>query len=176
MAAMFESSLKTSMPRIRPACSDDFTAIGRIFHESVHQLANRDYSEAQLFAWSRERRTGEYWRARTAALEIRVAVLDDSLAGFIGFSHSGHIDLLYTLPTFARRGVARTLLLEAESELTKRAVTIAWTEASVTACSFFLSMGYQVVSHQIVSINGIELRNSRMEKILRSGRSAGGAV
>jgi putative acetyltransferase len=38
---------------------------------------------------------------------VLVAVEGDAVAGFVGFSPSGHIDLLFTSPDSVRRGIGR---------------------------------------------------------------------
>ena len=154
------------MLMIRPALESDFAAIGRVFHSAVRRIANRDYTEEQVRAWSPGEFGAERWQQRTAKLEVRVAVLDNVIAGFIGFSHSGYIDLLFVAPEFARRRIAAALLLEAESALRLLGVKAAWTEASLTAHGFFQAMGYSTVREQTVCIRGVSMRNYRMEKLM----------
>ena len=107
-----------------------------------------------------------HWLRRTAKLEVKVAVLASEVIGFIGFSHSGYIDLLFVRPQFVRRGIARALLLEAEKVIANLGVKTTWTDASLTAYRFFQTMGYRTMEKQIVCCGGVELRNCRMEKVL----------
>src|SRR5438445_533568 len=86
-------SLVSAMLVIRPVLESDFGAIGRVFHDAVHEIARRDYTEKQLRAWSPGALGAEHWQQRTARLEVRVAVVEREVAGFIGFSRSGYIDL-----------------------------------------------------------------------------------
>ena len=151
---------------VRPALESDFGAIGRVFHEAVRQIARRDYTEDQVRAWSPGQRDAAHWQRRMIKLEARVAALESVVAGFIGFSHCGYIDLLFVRPEVVRRGIARALLLEAESSLGQLGVATAWTEASLTARGFFQAMGYGTVREQTVCCGGVELRNYRMEKVL----------
>jgi putative acetyltransferase len=151
---------------IRPAVESDFGAIGRVFHDAVRQIAKRDYTEEQVRAWSPGERDAAHWQRRTAKLEVRVAELESVVAGFIGFSHSGYIDLLFVRPEFVRRGIAKALLLDAERALGQLRVKTAWTEASLTARGFFQAMGYGTMREQSVCRGGVELRNCRMEKTL----------
>ncbi len=153
---------------IRSALASDHHAIARVFHDSVHQIACQDYSDEQLDAWSPRELPAEYWQQRTAGLEVRVALLDEALAGFIAFTHAGYIDLLYTHPEFARRGVARALLRDAESTLGALGVKMLWTEASVTARGFFEAMGFRVVQQQTVECSNVQMRNYRMQKLRAS--------
>jgi putative acetyltransferase len=151
---------------IRPVLQSDFGAIGRVFHDAVRQIAKRDYSEEQVRAWSPGELDAAHWQRRTAKLEVRVAVLESVVAGFIGFSHSGYIDLLFVRPEFVRRGIARALLLEVERVIGQLGVETASTEASLTARGFFQARGYSTVREQTVCCGGVELRNCRMEKVL----------
>jgi putative acetyltransferase len=154
------------MPLIRPALADDFIAVAQIFHESIHHLAARDYTKEQLETWSGAKRSAEHWRIRTKDLKVKIAWMENTPAGFIGYSHDGHIDLLFTCPSFARRGIARALVLDAESDLLSRKTATAWTEASLTARTFFEAMGYTMVREQTVRCNGVDLNNCRMDKAL----------
>lgn len=162
------------MAVIRPAITCDFGAIACVFHDAIHQIAKHDYTEEQLRAWSPGELTAEHWQRRTRELEVKVAVTDNVLAGFIGFSRSGYIDLLFIRPDFVRRGVATALLLDAETTLRKLGVRTVWTQASLTARHFFEVMGYGILREQTVRCNGVELRNYRMEKTLTQGAAPNG--
>jgi putative acetyltransferase len=92
--------------------------------------------------------------------------MGEAMAGFIGFSREGYIDLLFTRPEFVRQGVARALLCCAEDWLGQAGVKTAWTEASLSARGFFEAMGYRVRQEQVVLCGGVPLRNCRMVKSL----------
>lgn len=154
------------MFEIRPALKADFSAIGDIFHDAVHQVARGHYTQEQLRAWSPGPFDAAHWQRRAAQLEMRVAVLDRTPAGFIGFSRVGYVDLLFVRPEFVRRGFGRKLLVEAERFLAQSNVKIAWTDASATARSFFEAIGYTIVREQTARCGDTELHNYRMEKIL----------
>ena len=159
---------------IRPNRASDLDAIGRVYHEAVRQIAKHDYTEEQVQAWSPRQFDAAHWQNRISNLVVRVAVLENVLAGFIGFTPLGHIDLLFVRPEFVRRGIARALLLDAEKVLAQSGVKTAWTEASLTARDFFQAMGYQAVREQTVSCGGVNLRNFRMERMLTPGASLNG--
>jgi putative acetyltransferase len=151
---------------IRAAAIADFRTIAQIFHDSVRKIARQDYTEDELKAWSPGERPPEYWLERTAHLDVRVALVHHILAGFIGFSRMGYIDLLFTRPESVRCGVARTLLSDAETTLRRLGVPVVSTDASLAARGFFLAMGYSVVREQTVDCGGIQLRNCHMNKSL----------
>lgn len=114
------------------------------------------------------------WRSRLARLQVLVAEADNALAGFIGFSTDGHIDLLYTAPEYARRGVASALYGETERCLSASGVRVLCTEASLVAAPFFSLQGFTVAAHQRISASarqrvmrrGVALARYVMRKLL----------
>lgn len=169
---MSELSCHEQGPRIeiRPPLPTDFAGIGVVFHEAVHGIAQADYTLEQLHAWAPTLLGAEHWRQRTAALEVRVGLVDGRLAGFIGFSVAGYIDLLFTRPEFARRGVARALLLDAERWLWEVGIRRTTTHASLAARPFFEAMGYTCLQSRTVECRGVALRNFEMAKGLEPPR------
>jgi putative acetyltransferase len=156
--------------QIRPPRPEEFGDIARIFYDAVHQVAYKDYSAEQIQAWAPLVATAEHWLERTASLETRIGLCDGCIAGFVGFSAAGHIDLLFTNPVFVRQGVASALLKDAEKFLRAAGVQLATTEASLTAHLFFERMGFDCVRPQTVICNGVGLRNFLMEKRLRDDK------
>lgn len=153
---------------IRPATELDYGSISRIFHEAVRKTARADYTEEQVRAWSPQALPASHWQRRTAELQVKVAVIGKEVVGFIGFSQSGYLDLLFVQPGFTKQGVGRQLLAAAEEHLRRAGVKLAWTEASRTAQPFFSKMGYEFVRDQTVLCNGVALQNARMEKTFPS--------
>ena len=152
--------------QIRSPLEADFAAIGDIFYQAVHHLGCRDYTPQQLRAWAPEHLDSAHWRRRTLNLEVRIGVIGEEQVGFIGFSPSGYIDLLFTHPAHARRGVARGLLSEAENILRRAGVELATTQASLTARHFFETTGYTCIRAQEAICHGVAIRNFHMEKKL----------
>ena len=151
---------------IRPATGNDLKIIAGIFHDAVQRVAIQNYTEEQVQAWSPCERPVEHWAKRTADLQLKLAEIINVPAGFIGYSHTGYIDLLFSRPEFLRRGVARSLLQDAERDLKIRHVTIAHANVSLTARPFFEAMGYACLRTQLVSCGAVELQNFGMEKKL----------
>jgi putative acetyltransferase len=157
------------MRLIRSVQASDFAHIARIFDTAIRETARSHYTEEQLEAWSPEQRSPDHWQRRTSELTVLVAVLDETVAGFVGFSPNGHIDLLFTSPDLVRRGIGRALIVEAERRLVTVGATIAWADVSLAAQPFFEAMGYRVVKEQVVFCRCVELRNLLMQKTLTAG-------
>ena len=87
------------------------------------------------------------------------------LCGFVSCTGDGHIDLLYTAPEQARRGVASLLLQHAEAHMRACGAAAFHTEASLVAQPFFARHGYVVVEEQFVQRQGVGFRRYAMRKV-----------
>ncbi|MBB5320298.1 GNAT family N-acetyltransferase [Marinobacter oulmenensis] len=156
-----ESSIHIRRYRIQ-----DLSPLVRLFTESVHQLAATAYDETQRFAWASRTPHLDTWRQRLDSLETLVAEEGSHLAGFISYEPDGNIDLVFTAPNYARRGVASALYREAEQDLAARGVSELRTEASVVARPFFERHGFEVVDEQQVTLRGAMFLRYAMRKQL----------
>ncbi len=152
----------TSVMKIRTSTDSDVASIAALFTESVHKIAARSYTPMQLVAWAPEPPDLGQWRSRLALAETLVAELDGAMAGFISYTGSGHIELLFTSPEFSRKGVASMLYECAVRILDARDVKALSTDASIEARTFFESKGFNVVEEQVVERKGVQLKRFAM--------------
>lgn len=155
----------TAHVQIRQAKTDDFEALGRVFHRAVREGAT-GYSEAQRAAWSPAPRTGEDWAAQLSGQTVWVGGADDLLLGFLTLAPDGHIDLAYIRPEAQGFGLFRRLYDALEAEARARALPRLWTEASLHAKGPFEAMGFAVLAPEDVTRGGEVFRRFRMEKSL----------
>lgn len=151
---------------VRPATDSDVPAIARLFTDSVHRIAANSYSPEQLNAWAPRHPDMEAWEARLAPLTTLVAEVEGDMSGFISFTASGHIELLFTSPAFSRQGVASTLYVAALELLHENGVQVLSTEASLEAKPFFAGKGFYVVEQQLAEREGIKLKRYLMKRPL----------
>lgn len=149
---------------VRAYLDTDLVAVVELFAASIHELAVRDYDAAQRAAWAPAAPDLAEWGQRLSGQTTLVADAGSGLAGFISYSHDGHIDLLYTSPRHARRGVASALYRAAERNLREIGVTEFVTEASLVAAPFFARQGFRVEEEQRVVRRDIEFRRYQMRK------------
>lgn len=145
---------------------EDLPAVVALFQASVSQLTTEHYDAAQRQAWSPEVADMPAWQTRLPLLELLIAEDGHSIAGFIGFSLDGHIDLLYCAPAYARQGVASALYAAAEQRLRAAGVREVFTEASLVAQAFFASQGFSVQQAQTVTRGAVTLPRMLMRKTL----------
>jgi putative acetyltransferase len=151
---------------LRAYQTQDLPAIVALFQASVSQLAAGHYDAAQRQAWAPETADMYAWQTRLSSLELLIAEDDQVIAGFIGFSLDGHIDLLFTAPGHARQGVATALYAAAEQRLRTAGARELFTEASLTARPFFARQGFSEEQAQTVTRGAVTLPRFAMRKIL----------
>jgi len=151
---------------IRKYRIQDLSPVVRLFTDSVHELTAGAYDETQRFAWASRTPHLDTWRQRLESLETLVAEEGQDLAGFISYDDDGTIDLVFTAPNYARRGIASTLYHEAEKQLIAKGAKELKTEASVVAKPFFERHGFEVVDEQRVTVRGAQFLRYNMRKDL----------
>jgi len=152
---------------LRPSTETDLPSIVSLFTHSVHQLAANSYTPEQREAWAPKTPDLAQWRSRLSKVETLIAESDGTMAGFISFTSSGHIELLFTGPAFYRRGVASLLYDAAVERLLGKGVRTLTTDASLEASPFFESKGFSVVEAQTVERDGVQLKRFAMARSLR---------
>ena len=145
---------------------DDLEALIGLFQASVNQLTTSYYDAAQREAWAPAVIDRAQWQTRLASLELLIAEDAQVIAGFIGFSLGGHIDLLSCAPRYTRRGVATALYTAAETRLRTVGAHELFTEASLVAQPFFAGRGFSVQQAQTVMRGAVKVPRMLMHKIL----------
>ncbi|MGB4072479.1 GNAT family N-acetyltransferase [Pseudomonas sp.] len=151
---------------VRTYQASDLTALVALFNASVHGLTADHYDAAQRQAWAPAATDMPEWQTRLSALELLIAEDGQAIAGFIGFSLAGHIDLLFTAPGYARQGVATALYAAAEQRLRAAGARELFTEASLVAQAFFAGQGFSVQQAQTVARGAVILPRMLMRKPL----------
>jgi putative acetyltransferase len=148
----------------RPYAAEDLPALVAVFTASVHELAARYYTPQQLDAWAPQPPELAPWRDRLQSLETIVATHGEDLTGFISYTPDGHIELLYTSPAYARRGVASLLYSCVERRLASLDAIYIFTEASLMARPFFERFGFAVTGEDTVLLRDHAFRRYTMRK------------
>ncbi len=151
---------------IRRYAPADLERLIDLFRQSVHRIARKDYTEAQVHAWAPDRIDHVAFAARREAKPTWVAEIEGMIVGFTDLESDGHIDMLFVHPDGQGRGVARALLETIERNACEHGFTRLYTEASITAKPVFTRLGFSVIEMQTVSRNGQDFTNYKMEKSL----------
>ncbi|HEV2094366.1 MAG TPA: GNAT family N-acetyltransferase [Rubrobacter sp.] len=145
---------------------DDAGPICRLFFETVRSVNLGDYSPEQVRAWAPAPPDPAAWHGRMSGRHTLVAEGDDGVVGFVELEEDGHLDMLYCRQDAVGRGVGSRLYAAAEERARGLGLGHVFTEASITARSFFERHGFRVVRRNVVVRHGVELVNFSMEKTL----------
>jgi len=144
----------------------DEAALHGVFYSAIHSLAAKDYTPEQLDAWAPSQLDIERWTARMRG--IRPFVVEDSgrIVGYADLQNDGYIDHFFVSGDRARCGVGRVLMNRIHERAKELGLGALVSDVSRTAQPFFEHFGFHVLENRIVVLGGVQLANSRMQKVL----------
>jgi GNAT superfamily N-acetyltransferase len=162
-----------SLVTIRPACLSDVPAIEELHRASVRELAASYYPpdllERFLAAGTLDRGlvdAGTYYLAEIVGLPVGSGgwmAVDDRPEG----AWRARIRSVFVHPRWARHGIGRRLVLNAETEATRAGFTHFELEATLAGMPLYQHLGYREVQHCGYPLpDGTTLPVIRMEKAL----------
>ncbi len=147
---------------------DDLDQVLTLFHDTVHAINIKDYSQEQINAWAPEKIDRDRWAHNLSNNITCVAKINDQVVGFGDATKEGFIEHMYTHKDFQGKGIASAILQQLEQELRALHIIDVQTEASITAKPFFEWQGYSIVSRQEKKHrSGIIFINYVMQKKLK---------
>ncbi|MEW4562890.1 GNAT family N-acetyltransferase [Bremerella sp. JC770] len=151
---------------VRPAGSQEYAALWQLFHDTVHHVNRSDYSPRQLAAWAPDEVDLSKWSQRMEAIQPFVVTIDETIVGFADVQPDGLIDMFFVHHAWQRRGIGSWLFREIHHRAESIQLHELHSHVSITACPFFQSQGFEIVTPQEVTINGVVLNNFLMRKML----------
>ena len=159
-------------PTLRPCLPADAGRLARLFEASVNILAAEDYDEEQRAAWAAAVEDVEAFANKLAGALTIIAETGGAIAGFASLKDNMHVDMLYTHPAFARRGVATALMQALEKLAQARGSEKLTGDVSDTALPLFEKLGFAPVRRNSVLRHDVWLANTSMEKLLAAPKGA----
>lgn len=152
---------------IRPFKPADADALAALFHASVHEAGIRDYSPAQVAAWSSSKPDPESYLRRAESRMLFVAEGEDGEPiGYGDLETGGHIDHLYCRPDKIGSGVGSALYAAIEVAAKRAGITVLVVEASEAARRLFERRDFCVDARNEFTLNGVSMHNYRMSKTI----------
>ncbi|EEL33193.1 GNAT family N-acetyltransferase [Bacillus toyonensis] len=149
---------------IRIFQKEDLEPVLQLFYETVHTVNARDYNELQLQAWAPKRLDRERWLQSLEKNICYVAEYRGVIVGFGDYNDEHYIDRLFTHKDYQGKGVASYILQKLEKEAVNLGHGDIYTEASITAKSFFERKGFICIKEQKKQHNGQIFINYVMKK------------
>lgn len=144
----------------------DEAALHDVFHSAIHTLAAKDYTPEQIDAWAPSQPDIERWTARMQGIRPFVAEESGRIVGYADLQNDGYIDHFFVSGDHARRGVGCVLMNRIHERAKELGLGALLADVSRTAQPFFERFGFHVLENRVVVIAGVQLANSRMQKIL----------
>ena len=141
---------------IRKASVEDAPAIFNIHVRSIRTLCAKDYTPAQIEGWVGGK-TLERYVPRIKRDPTFVALVDNKIVGFVRFYlPTSELASIFVDPDFARNGIGKALMERAIEEAKALGLTGFWLDASLTAVSFYKSLGFiteKEITHHFPNIS-----------------------
>lgn len=146
----------------------DAASLGGLYVRSVRGIGCRDYSPRQVEAWATLAPAPERLDELSRDGRIRLVAVDDAdqPIAFADLELDGHIHFLYCAPEVAGTGVTSALYDHLENAARQRRIIRLYSEASETARGLFLHKGFTVTARRELEINGVQIHNYAVEKLL----------
>ncbi len=151
---------------IREFTITDTQQILQLFHDTVHRINIRDYSQAQVDAWAPEYVDVQKWIERMQDRMTYVAEENGKAIGFAEIEGNGHIGCFYAHADYQNMGVGTALFQQIQLTAKNLGLQKLSAEVSITAKPFFERMGFTAIAPQEVERRGVKLINYVMEKSL----------
>jgi len=152
--------------KIRLFDKQDVEQIAKLFHDTIREVNINDYSINQVKAWAPDNIYFRDWVSVCSEKITYVADDNGTIAGFGELESDGHIDCFYCHKNYQRMGVGSKIYHAIEAKADELRIHRLYTEASITAQSFFLRMGFSIIKKQQVECRGESFINYAMEKHL----------
>lgn len=155
--------------KIRSFKPGDSASLASIFHEAVHVVGRKDYSQAQVEAWSPKPVPADVFLARVSdGRSVFVAVSEnDEPVAFVELEENGHIDYFYCHPDVVGTGVGTELYERLENAALAAGLSRLFVEASEAARRFFIGKGFSLIKRRDFERNNVQIHNYLMEKSFR---------
>lgn len=151
---------------IKQATQSDLDAIIQLFMETIEVINAKDYSAGQITVCKGGASKKEKWLKKVSEQYFLIAEINNRLVGFGSITHDGYLDFMYVSKDHQRKGVASEIYNSLENFAVKNGISKIVSDVSITAKPFFEKKEFEVLQEQQVDIDGVKLRNYKMQKRL----------
>jgi putative acetyltransferase len=146
----------------------DAPALAEVFFRSVREAALRDYTSAQVEVWALTSPDPAKFAARAGDGRTTLVVTnaEDEPVAYADLEATGHIDHVYCHPDVVGTGVASQLVDQLETLARSKGLERLFVEASEAARRLFLRKGFAEVERRDSELEGVQIHNYLMEKVL----------
>ncbi len=148
--------------KIRPFQAGDEAQLFQVFYSSVHELASKYYSAAQINAWAPETIDTSRWQQRLHKLQPFVLTCDNQALAYADLQDNGYIDHFFVSGRHAGLGLGSQLMQHLLCRAEEKGLQQISAHVSLSAQNFFERFGFEISKREIARIGTIELNNALM--------------
>lgn len=152
--------------KIRKYIPGEEKALYVIYYSAIHENAKGYYKKDQLKAWASGKIDDSKWKIRIHSINPYVATENDIILGYADLQSTGYIDHFFVKGGHSKKGIGTKLMKRIISDAEKKGISELTSDVSLAAQQFFQKNGFEIVCRKKVMINGIELENALMKKII----------
>ena len=151
---------------IRLFTEADASNLRQLYHDTIHAVNARDYTQDHLNIWAPTTYDLAEWQATFKDNICFVAELNNTIVGFADTTQSGYLERFFVHKDYQGQGIGSALMKAIIAEITHRHGTEILTQASITAKPFFEHYGFELMEEQRESVGDLVFINYLMCKIL----------
>jgi len=160
------------VPSIAPAVTirryrpEDAEAISELYRKSVTEIGIERYSKAEVDAWASYADEVEEIRYKLSGGLTLIAEVGGRMVAFGQLKPPDHVEFLYTLKDFSRKGIATAIYMRLEDAAVSAGAEVLHTDASRISRPLFEKMGFFLVEAVIEVRKGVKIECFSMKKEL----------
>ena len=164
---------ETEILTLRIAKTEDLEALQILYRNSIEDFCKKDYDAQQREIWKNGTENKQRWMNALQSQYFLVGEFHGQIVGFGSLENGNYIDFMYTAIGYQRLGVAQSIYDCLLIKAIQSGADAILADVSKTARSFFEKQGFTVVRENINVINGVEIPNFRMQKLLHNTQVKG---
>ena len=160
-------SLPMTMIVLRDFQAGDEPSLRAVFESAIHEVAIRDYTQAQVDAWAPRQFDPTLWARRVQGIAPFVIERDGEIVAYADVQPSGYIDHFFVGAAANGQGIGRRLMERIHERADELGITELTSEVSRTAQPFYARFGFEVVDHHVKAVRGVAIEYAAMRKSVR---------
>ena len=146
---------------IEKATINNLDEILNLFKTTIETSCSKDYTEAQIYAWTSSIENKDRWKNKIENQYFIVAKHHHKITGF-GSLENDYLDFLFVDKDYLRNGIASLIYDKLKEKAKDLGFIKLTTYASITAKPFFESKGFYSIKKNKIVRKGIEITNFEM--------------
>ena len=144
----------------------DEPALRAVFGSAIHEVAIRDYTQAQVDAWAPRVFDAALWAQRMQGIAPFVVERDGEIVAYADVQPSGYIDHFFVAARAGKLGIGGMLMRRIHERASELGIAELTSEVSRTAQPFYRHFGFEIVDHHVKRVRGVDIEYAAMRKRL----------